>query len=78
MSDTKIQIADRVRGLMAEKRSSQQAIADVLGLSRSAVSARFTYRAPWLAHEVVDLARHWQVPVTRLVPEPADLMAAAS
>ena len=69
MVDTKRQIADRVRGLMAEKRSSQQAIADLLGLSRQAVNARFTYRAPWQAWELHTLSQHWGVPVARFYPE---------
>lgn len=78
MADTKRQIADKVRGLMAEKRSSQKAIAELLGLSRQAVSARFTYRAPWQAHEVLALAAHWQVPVTRFFPDSSERLAVAS
>lgn len=69
MADTKRQIADKVRGLMAEKRSSQKAIAELLQLSRQAVSARFTYKAPWQAWELQVLAEHWGVPVSRFYPE---------
>lgn len=69
MSDIKTQIADKVRGLMAEKRSNQQQIADLLGLSRQAVNARFTGKAPWQAWELQALALHWAVPVVRFYPE---------
>ena len=54
---------------MAENRSSQQEIATLLGLSRQAVNARFTYRAPWQAWELHVLAQHWGVAVTRFFPE---------
>lgn len=69
MTDTKTQIADKVRGLMAEKRSSQSDIALVLRLSRNSVNRRFTGKAPWLAHELQALAEHWGVPVSRFYPE---------
>lgn len=69
MTDSTAQIADKVRGVMAEKRASQQDVADLLGLSRQAVNSRLRYRAPWLAGELYRLSAAWNVPVTRFFPD---------
>lgn len=62
--------------MAAEKRATQQSMADVLGMSRAAFSDRITGKVPFAAHEVLALAEHFNVPVTRLFPEAAVARAA--
>lgn len=75
----KLAIADRVRGVAAERRSTQGDVALILGLSRQAVNARFTGQSPWLAHELGELAMRWNVSPDRLYlpPNRRDLVVAA-
>ena len=69
MKDTMKQIADKVRGVAAEKHVTQQAMANLLGMSRAAFSDRINGKVPFGAHEILALANHFDVPVTRLFPD---------
>lgn len=69
MEDATARIANRVRGVTAELRVSQEAVAAVLGLSRQAVNARFNGKVPFQATELLLLASHFDVPVSRFFPE---------
>jgi len=69
MKDEARYIADRVRGVAAEKRTSQDEIAKTLRMSRQAVNARMTGRVPFTAPEVLTISRMFNVPVSRFFPE---------
>lgn len=71
MTETMTAIADRVRGIAAEKRYTQRRIAAVLGLSRSSVTERLNGRVSFSAAELYVLANEMGVPVTRFFPEVA-------
>jgi transcriptional regulator with XRE-family HTH domain len=62
-------VADNVRLLCSRRRVHQSDLADVLGMSRMAVSDRFRYRTPWTLDEVALLAQAFQVPVSVLLGE---------
>lgn len=66
-------IADKVRGIAAEKRCTQQRVAYVLGLSRGSVSARWNGTVPFTAAELFKLSRELDVQVDRFFP--SDLAA---
>lgn len=68
MPDVQTEIADKVRGVAAEKRKDQESIATILGLSRQAVNQRFTGRVPWTAPELQTLAEKLDVDVVRFYP----------
>jgi transcriptional regulator with XRE-family HTH domain len=70
MSDAMTAIADKVRGVAEEKRSKQEHVAGILGISRQAVSQRYTAKVPFTAPEVHRLASVWNVPIARLFPDP--------
>lgn len=71
MTDTTSRIADKVRGVAAEKRFTQQRIALTLGIARSSVAERFGGRVSFTADEVFTLAVAMDVPVARFFPERA-------
>lgn len=71
MASTTERIADKVRGVAAERRYTQQRIGEVLGLSAPTVNARMNGRVPFTAAELYDLAAAMSVPVARFFPEPA-------
>ena len=60
-------IANRIRGLMAERRVSQLALADRLGISRAAMGRRLTGEIALDVDDLAAIARVLEVPVTRLV-----------
>lgn len=68
MTSTTEGIAARVRGVAAEKRFTQQRIADTLGLSRTSVVERFNSRIPWTATEIFELSSAMGEPVSRFFP----------
>ena len=70
MPNTNTVIADRVRGVAAEKRLSQQRVADILSLSRTSVTERYSGRVPFTAPELFTLAGALNVDVARFYPEP--------
>ncbi|MCH9835078.1 XRE family transcriptional regulator [bacterium] len=69
MKDETQYIADKIRGVAAEKRASQDAIAKTLKMSRQAVNARMTGRVAFTAPEVLVISRMLDVPVSRFFPE---------
>ncbi|MBL5974836.1 MAG: XRE family transcriptional regulator [Candidatus Leucobacter sulfamidivorax] len=71
MVDSAKIISDKVRGVAAEKRFTQQQVADSLGISRTSVVDRFNGRIPFTAPEVFALAIAMEVPVSRFFPEKA-------
>lgn len=71
MEDETKAVADKVRGVAAEKRASQDAIARELSLSRQAVSARMTGKVAFTAPEVLTLSKALGVPVSRFFPDEA-------
>lgn len=77
MTNTTERIAARVRGIAAEKRFTQERIANTLGISRSSVVERYAGRVPFSATEVLILAEAMNEPVSRFFPReaPADVAA---
>ncbi|WP_243063236.1 helix-turn-helix domain-containing protein [Humibacter sp. RRB41] len=68
MQDELTVIADRVRGIAAEKRKDQKAVAAVLEISRQSVNQRFLGRIPFTGPELLRLADAWDVDVARFFP----------
>lgn len=69
MANDQTRIANRVRGIAAEHELTQQAIAEVLQISRTSVSERYKGRVPFTATELLALARTTNEPVSRFFPE---------
>ncbi len=59
---TNADVADRVRGIAAQNRTTQQQIAAVLNLSEMAVSRRVNGVTPFTPEELILLSRHFGVP----------------
>lgn len=76
MKATQTQIADKVRGVAAENRVTQQRMADTLAMSRASVVERINGRVPFTGVELLTLAQAMNVPVTRFFPEVSDRSAA--
>ena len=72
MTDASKAIADKVRGVAAEKRFTQARIADTLGIARSSVAERINGRVPFSAPELFVLAGAMSVSIVRFFPEPAE------
>ncbi|WP_194385153.1 helix-turn-helix domain-containing protein [Microbacterium luteum] len=71
MTQTTSRIADKVRGVAAEKRFTQGAIAQALGIARSSVAERLAGRVSFTADEILKLSAAMDVPVSRFFPEPS-------
>lgn len=56
-------VADKVRGIAAEKRVKQADIADALSVSRMAVVRRFNGSVPFTDRELITLSQRLGVPV---------------
>ena len=69
MSTTTERIADKVRGLAAENRFTQQRIAVALNMSRTSVTERFSGRVAFTAPELFTLAHEFDVDIARFFPE---------
>lgn len=67
-------IAAKVRGVAAEKRYTQQNVADALEISRASVVERYAARVPFTAPEILTLAEQLAEPVSRFFPEPTDVV----
>lgn len=67
-------VANRVRGLMAERRVSQLVMAERLGLSRAAMGRRLTGEIALDVDELAAAARVLGVPLTRLVEAEAEVV----
>lgn len=75
MTEATIVIADKVRGVAAEKRFTQQRIADTLRMSRTSVVERINGRVAFTGAELLTLARAMSVPVYRFFPEATERAA---
>ena len=64
-------VASRVRGLAAERRSTQQQLAAALNISEMAISRRINGRTPFTPEELITLARHFRVNVAYFFDTPA-------
>ena len=69
MTDSVKVISDKVRGVAAEKRFTQQRVADTLNISRTSVGERYNGRVAFTAPEILALAQAMNVPVSRFFPE---------
>lgn len=71
MSEPTTAIADKVRGVAAEKRYSQQRVAEVLGISRTSVVERYNGRIAFSGPELLTLSIAMGLPISRFFPDPA-------
>lgn len=69
MSNASQEIANKVRGIAAEKRFTQERIAAILGLARSSVSQRYSGATPFTAPELYILATAFDIDISRFFPE---------
>lgn len=68
MTDTMHKIADKVRGVAAEKRCTHQQIAGILNLDRKSVGARLNGRVAFTAAELHELSLALGVDVAEFFP----------
>lgn len=66
-------VAAEVRAMMGRRRITQGAIAQALGLSQAAVSRRLTGDTAFDLDDVFALARYFDVKLSALLPEPAEV-----
>lgn len=64
-----LQIADKVRGVAAEKRLTQAQIAKIIGKDRKSVSARFSGQIPFSASEVWTLSVSLDEDIRKFFPD---------
>jgi transcriptional regulator with XRE-family HTH domain len=77
MQDDITAIANRVRGVAAEHRASQGAIAATLGLSLGSVNARMNGKVPFTGAELLKLSRTFGVDASLLFPPTSGALAAS-
>ncbi len=77
MRDDMTCIADRVRGVVAEKRLDQNAVATILGISRQSVNMRMNARVAFTGVELFRLSVALDVPITRFFPSAERMLSAA-
>ena len=70
MQDAMELIAGRVRGLAAERRLTQERLAELLGLERKAIGARLSGSVGFTAAEMWTLSNVFDVPIADLYPPP--------
>jgi len=63
-------VARKIRGLMGEHRCSQKALGIYLDLSQGSISNRLNGSVPWSIDEMDRVAAKFDVPITRLLPDP--------
>lgn len=68
MQDESVDIANKVRGVAAEKRVSQERIASILGISLGSVNARMNGKVPFSSVELLRLSRAFDVEVGVFFP----------
>lgn len=68
-------VTAEVRAEAARQNATQDDIAQILGISQTQVSRRFTGQIDFGIDELVKLAEAWRVPFSRLLPD--DLKASA-
>lgn len=67
--DIDITIARKVRGIIAEHLQTQEDLYRALGVSRRTLQRRLRATEPWSAAEVVQICRHFGVPISAVIPE---------
>lgn len=75
MQETTSTIANRVRGVAAEKRFTQDRVASTLGIARSSVSARYNGSVAFTGTELFTLAAAMGVRVERFFPDAGERAA---
>lgn len=75
MTDTMSRIADKVRGVAAEKRFTHQQLAGILNLDRKSVGARLNGRVPFTAAELHDLSLALGVDIAEFFPRAVERAA---
>ncbi|HEX7277244.1 MAG TPA: helix-turn-helix domain-containing protein [Acidimicrobiales bacterium] len=68
--DARERVAGEVRALMGRHRVSQTALASVLGINQSSLSARLCGKLPFDLDELFIIAKHFNVEVTSLLGSP--------
>lgn len=77
MQDETKKIADKVRGVAAEKRLTQQQVADLIGLDRKSVSARYNASIPFSATELWCMSLALGVDIRSFYPSPSSAAPSA-
>jgi len=70
--DAREAVAAEVRSLMGRTRTSQKVLALAMGVGQSALSDRLTCKVAFDLDDLVTIARHFDVPVTALLPRTWD------
>lgn len=76
MTNSRIGIPDKVRGVAAEKGYTQERTALTIGISRTQYAERLAGRTSFKADELLKLAREMRVPIERFFPTEAELALA--
>lgn len=66
-----LSLPDRIRGLAAERRLTQESLATILGLTRPAIGRRFRGQTEFSASEIEKLADAFQIPIGSIFGETA-------
>lgn len=69
MATTPPSVSDNIAAEMRRHKVSQAALAQHLGLSQPAVSARLRGKVEWRLPEIIAVAAHLDVPLSCLIPE---------
>jgi transcriptional regulator with XRE-family HTH domain len=75
MTDSRIGIPDKVRGVAAEKGYTQERTAQTIGISRTQLVERYAGRTSFKADEILALALAMRVPIARFFPSEAEIHA---
>lgn len=62
-------VTAEVRAEAARRGATQEEVAQILGISQTQVSRRFTGQIDFAVGELVRLAEAWEIPFTRLLPD---------
>lgn len=73
MTNSRIGIPDKVRGVAAEQGWTQERTALTIGISRTQLVERYAGRISFKADEILALAMAMRVPVERFFPSEAEL-----
>lgn len=77
MTNSRIGIPDKVRGVAAEKGYTQDRLAQTIRISRTQLVERLGGRIPFKADEILTLAFEMRVPVERFFPTEAEMREAS-
>jgi len=76
MTNQRIGIPDKVRGVAAEKGYTQERTARTIGISRTQLVERYAGRTSFKAEELLTLSIEMRVPVSRFYPTEEELRQA--